>query len=68
MIQDTIWLALILLLGLIVPILTLIHLLVFNKMKRYSKQKKQKLKLLLALLIIVIPFGWIIYWIIKDKV
>ncbi len=68
MIQDTILLALIFLLGLIIPVITLIHLLVFEKMKRYSKRKRTKIKFLLALLILLIPFGWIIYWIIKDKV
>ncbi len=68
MMQETWVLALIFLLGLIVPVLTLIHLLFFNHMKKYSKRMRCKYKFLLSLLIILIPFGWIIYWVIKEKV
>ena len=65
---ETWLLVLIVLIGLICPILGMIHLLFFEEMKRYSKKKRTKKKFLLALLIMFIPFGWLIYFLIKNRV
>jgi hypothetical protein len=54
-----VWVA-VMLLGILAPLITLANLVFYYR-------AKTKDKVLYALLIVFVPFGWIIYWLIRKK-
>jgi hypothetical protein len=56
----TIWVLLILV-GILIPLIALWHLF-------FKKKAKDMTKLMLFLMIVFVPFGWLIYWLIYKKV
>ena len=56
---------LLILLGLLIPVVTLINLWFYYKP---AKKRRLSIRILFTLVILLVPLGWLIYLLIKDKV